>query len=68
MRKWVRRTIMRAGYLWEVGRKWRKAKKPGRKKREVYIGYNKPGGRKAHYLYKHYQRKVCIGKFEKIKK
>ena len=39
MRKWVRRTIMRAGYLWEVGRKSRNAKKPGRKKRDTYIGY-----------------------------
>ena len=40
MRKWVRRTYIWHRYLWEVGRKSRNAKKPGRKKREVYIGYN----------------------------
>ena len=44
MRKWVRRTIMRAGYLWEVGRKSKKGKKPGRKKRDTYIGYYHGGG------------------------
>ena len=44
MRKWVRRTIMRARYLSEVGRKSKKGKKPGRKKRDTYIGYYHGGG------------------------
>ena len=29
---------------WEVGRKSRNAKKPGRKKRDTYIGYYHGGG------------------------
>ena len=44
MRKWVRRTYIWPRYLSEVGRKSKKGKKPGRKKRDTYIGYYHGGG------------------------
>ena len=39
MRKWVRRTYIWPRYLSEMFSISKNAKKPGRKKRDTYIGY-----------------------------